>query len=758
MILSEEEVKSGVFRFSVDSALLGELGERLVSTVHLALSELVKNSYDADATNVIVKIVQDDSLGQKVMVQDDGLGMTLDQVRNYWMKIGTTNKIDFPRSARYGRLKTGSKGIGRFASRRLGLNLSLRTTSWIEEQSQFQTTKVEFDWTRFEAGIDVEEVECLGQTYVSDGPAGTTLEIWGGGRDEWGVGGVNFLKRQLAILASNSGASRPSYETDPGFKVSLDAQEFTGGVIDLREEIIDAGWGALSAYVDESGRAHCKLNALGLGGVKAITSREAFKSISGAKLKLGIIPARKDDVRDSSILSKYVIQSVIDEWGGVQVRFNGFRVFPYGDRRDDWLQIEYDRARRLAKPTDPELFDFAMSQPGLNPSRAMLNMLSSRNYVGFVEVSSEIEGLKPKIDRQGFIENDAFAELRTFVRFAIDWASIHRDYFVQMKQEQEAELARHALEPIIKQPISKDELLPVATKYLKSEIKRIVQNLPPDTKKETEHALFRTIYAIEARGEANQRQLEHLRLVASASTLTLLFAHEVRTIIGGLGATAARLDQISRNIDAALGVELNAVASNIRESKSRFDALIEMTSVVGAFPRNAKLEQLHLKSTIERSIKCFQLIVNNYGIIVDFDKVPGNFVVGPMVEGELYAVILNLLSNSIKSVIAAAPDERMIEFSAESRGGAVYLKILDNGVGLEEKHFEEVFTPFISDPEGELYEKLEVYSNAEDAHLFGTGTGLGLAIVRDIVRARKGDVKFISPIDPWAACVEVKLP
>ena len=40
------------FQFAVDSALLGELGEKLVSTVHVALAELVKNAYDADAKEV----------------------------------------------------------------------------------------------------------------------------------------------------------------------------------------------------------------------------------------------------------------------------------------------------------------------------------------------------------------------------------------------------------------------------------------------------------------------------------------------------------------------------------------------------------------------------------------------------------------------------------------------------------------------------------------------------------------------------------
>src|SRR2546428_829863 len=114
-----------IFSFTVDSALLGELGEKLVSTVHVALAELVKNGYDADAKLITVQILPVDGKAPRVIITDDGTGMTLEQVRQYWMKIGTVNKVADPQTLLYGRLKTGSKGIGRFACRRLGLKLRL---------------------------------------------------------------------------------------------------------------------------------------------------------------------------------------------------------------------------------------------------------------------------------------------------------------------------------------------------------------------------------------------------------------------------------------------------------------------------------------------------------------------------------------------------------------------------------------------------------------------------------------------------------
>jgi DNA topoisomerase VI subunit B len=212
------------FKFAVDSALLGELGEKLVSTVHVALTELIKNSYDADAQEVEVSIMPDEDGTPRVRVHDNGIGMTLDEVQKFWMKIGTSNKSLDKVTSKYGRLKTGSKGIGRFACRRLGLNLKLTTCAEIRlprtQHPRYQTTEIEFNWEDFKPGIDVESVLCDGQTAISPlGTPGTTLEIWGGPIDEWQTRGFNYLQRQLAVLASNRGTVRPGFEEDPGFNV-----------------------------------------------------------------------------------------------------------------------------------------------------------------------------------------------------------------------------------------------------------------------------------------------------------------------------------------------------------------------------------------------------------------------------------------------------------------------------------------------------------------------------------------------------------
>ncbi|HZL49527.1 MAG TPA: sensor histidine kinase [Terracidiphilus sp.] len=759
--MTTENLTEEKFKFAVDSALLGELGEKLVSTVHVAMTELIKNSYDADAQKVEVSISPEEGSAPRVRVHDDGVGMTLDEVRKFWMKIGTSNKSLDRVTSKYGRLKTGSKGIGRFACRRLGFNLKLTTCAEIHlpktKHPRYQTTEIAFDWADFKPGIDVESVLCDGQTTISpSGIPGTTLEIWGGPIDEWQTRGFNYLQRQLAVLASNRGTVRSGFGEDPGFNVVLSAPGLTDKSIDLRDAVVDATWGTLTAEVGADGRAVFKLNAKGLGGTKKFVSSEKFPRVIGAHLRIGILPTRKEEARKPELLANYVLTDLVDEWGGIHVRYNGFRMYPYGDSRDDWLRIDADRGRRLGKP-EGELFNFASSLDRVNATRALLNMLSMRSYLGQVELTSQIVGLIPRIDRQGFIENEVFSEVRRFARFAVDWANIYRDQFIRLRENEDAEQARQAVRPILNLDGPKEDVVPKAATFLRHEIKRLVQRLPETQRKETEVNLVRTVRAMETASSESYRQLEHLRLVASASTLTFLFAHEVRTVIGSLGASSARLNQLARVIPGH-SEELKLLGSQLQETKGRLDDLVGMTGIVGAFQNKDKLADIHLKTAIDRATYCFKLIIDNYEITVDDLDVPTDLTVGPIVEGELYTILLNLLSNAVKSVIAGGGDMRTIKFDARRSGNRTVLRILDTGVGLAPDFFDEVFTPFISDPAGDLYDKLEARSNPEDGSIFGTGSGLGLAIARDVARSRGGDIHFIAPDAPWSACVEVELP
>lgn len=111
-------------QFTVDAKLLRELGERLVGRPHMALAELIKNAYDADARNVTITFA-----GDSITVSDDGHGMTGDQFRRRWMRIGTTEKSRLAVSPILGRTLTGSKGVGRLAVQLLARSFELRSVA-----------------------------------------------------------------------------------------------------------------------------------------------------------------------------------------------------------------------------------------------------------------------------------------------------------------------------------------------------------------------------------------------------------------------------------------------------------------------------------------------------------------------------------------------------------------------------------------------------------------------------------------------------
>lgn len=119
-LTAEVKVPSeGEFRFDVDCGLLFQLGEELVSRRSLALAELIKNAYDADATHVIVTFRNVSSPGGEIMVLDNGTGIPFTRIIDTWMRIATTEKERHPASELYRRQRAGAKGIGRFAARNL---------------------------------------------------------------------------------------------------------------------------------------------------------------------------------------------------------------------------------------------------------------------------------------------------------------------------------------------------------------------------------------------------------------------------------------------------------------------------------------------------------------------------------------------------------------------------------------------------------------------------------------------------------------
>ena len=181
-------------RFVVDSRLLRELGERLVGRPHIALAELIKNSYDADARTVEVYFSDDE-----IRVIDDGHGMNHSDFSKRWLTIGTTVKEQNRESPELERPFTGSKGVGRLSVQLLARQLNLRTVALTDQTLHGRQRRMNaageelqpevlasIDWDRaISAGyiedVEVEVEERLpSETFAGGSPCGTeiVLQAW----------------------------------------------------------------------------------------------------------------------------------------------------------------------------------------------------------------------------------------------------------------------------------------------------------------------------------------------------------------------------------------------------------------------------------------------------------------------------------------------------------------------------------------------------------------------------------------------------
>ena len=119
-------------QFTVDTQLFNQLGELLVGRESTALVELIKNAYDADSRAVIVEGINlSDAENGKIIISDNGIGMTRDEFENGFLRIATRVKTKgTKRSQLFKRRYTGEKGIGRLALHKLARHVAIESFRW----------------------------------------------------------------------------------------------------------------------------------------------------------------------------------------------------------------------------------------------------------------------------------------------------------------------------------------------------------------------------------------------------------------------------------------------------------------------------------------------------------------------------------------------------------------------------------------------------------------------------------------------------
>lgn len=732
--------KSGKFKFSVDSSLLFQLGEQLVAKPSIALAELVKNAYDADATRVTVTFENVGEPGGTIVIEDDGHGMTFEEMRDNWMRIATTAKRDNPVSRIYRRPLTGAKGIGRFAARRLGNKLTIQSIAAREDGTK-ESVVAEFNWSKkFLPGEDLVKVPVsyVIQEVKPDTQTGVSLFIEEA-RDAWAKGEVAALRRDLLSLQSPfpglivkpEGIKNEERLPDPGFDIVLDIEgseeleELSGG---LGKAFLEAGWARLDGRIDEEGKAHYNVDISATKEQDSLVDdHNDYSGLENARLRVYFFVYSSEYFEDSDFGVREASRKGREE-GGVRLYLDGFRVFPYGDPSDDWLRLDefavrnVDMAKVIAPPD--RVMDFARTIPG----RPYLLIPRNRQLFGAVAISqTQHSDIEINISRERLIETTTVEQLKKFVQNGLYWTALkYAAFLAEEREKRRRERPKRSVPDIIE------------------DVKVIVaaQTAIPEDKRQ--YIIFNLDKAIEQAKKEEEYQISEismLRILASAGTTISLMNHQLQAFVGAVLQTEQDLLRLRSEIPEALYDQYDDITAQVSEWHEMVEQQVSQLRFMLSPDSRQRRKQHALREVVENVRKPMSYYMKKYG--VEFkNHVPPALRTPPIYQAELYSVLINIFSNALKAVYGQPT--RRVAVEAEKSDSTLFIRMMDTGVGLPVERREISFKPFVT--------------TSLPNPVLGVGTGLGLKVVRDILELYGGTAHFIDVEEPWKTCIEVVLP
>lgn len=396
------------FKFTVDSALLQELGERLVGRPHVALAELVKNSYDADALRVIIELNLEED---RIVVRDNGHGMDLKDFKNFWMRIGSIHKRRQQFSRNLKRPLTGSKGIGRLAVQFLAKEMELITTS---ERNLHQRLRARVKWEEAVRAKELTEAQVEYNLESSDDKfeKGTEI-ILIGLKQKWSVDFIQGLAKEIWWLQPpfrkpliDTPKSKKAFE----IKLISGQQAFEKIFYEQMGAVLEI-WKAKLVGKNVDGNISLSLQYKGEDPTTISYSLGSPWSLENGDFELRIFRLMYKQPKGISVQEA---RDYFNEFGGVHVYDGGFHLPYYGDPRNDWLRIEYDVRRRYSISE--------LLPDELQVSEAMYYLPSLSRIFGVVNVQTSKEpDLDILITRDRFRDSVGLSNLRDMVRWALDF-------------------------------------------------------------------------------------------------------------------------------------------------------------------------------------------------------------------------------------------------------------------------------------------------------------------------------------------------
>lgn len=719
-------------RFSVDAGVIDRLGTELVARQETAVSELVKNSYDADAKKVTLKFENSDLVGGTLFIEDDGLGMTREQLVNGFMRISSTDKLRNPLSEKFKRKRAGQKGIGRFAVQRLGEKLTI-TTQTLKDDFALVLT---IDWNQYQGDSDLINITNKIITVPKRRDQGTTLKIEGL-RDRWTQAGIKRIYRYVTSiiqpfpLAVNEEIVSENNELiDPGFKTVFKKIENDKSITiaDEASMVYDHALAEIEGWVDGNG--------LGIYSVKSKQLKmEEYGEIGSDPDDMSVPFSKLRKIRfkayyyiyNSGLIPKMhetSIRKLAREFGGIRLYRNGFRVLPYGEPKDDWLKL-----------------DASIRQ------RSLLPVHGNFNFFGFVELNDRDNKFNETSSREGLIENEALIQLQNFIYRTLLTGVIKvaetRNIKIVSGQKKEGNLYEK-IEVRIKDIAHTIEALDLEMEkeegniQVKRNHKKTLQKLQKDIKEVAKLQKEETSKML--------REKSMLRVLSSVGITIGQFIHEVRDYLINMESDVNFLLEKLRS-DTVLLERVLILEKNIatfQSYTSYFDNVISQNVV-------RELKPIEIQNTSEKFWTSIHNDAEKSGIIFNIPARKGYYLYTlPMHPSEWSSILFNFYTNSKKAIKRTKKNgEIKIECGADER--YIYLEFSDTGDGISEENEEKIFDEFFTTTSPNSLEEIDASNEI-------TGTGLGLKIVKDIVSSYRGNIQVVSPKEGFSTCLRIEIP
>ena len=771
------------------SARAGKLlGRENFSNPEGAITELVKNSYDADAENCLVifdipilQIEDENGEIQNIPVKeksvlyiiDNGDGMKKKTVEDYWMQIGTGNKEQFFLSDNK-RVKTGAKGIGRFALDRLGLNTEMWTLSkradndigiyWQMNWSQFDDMEKsisEIEAEILETPIRLEDKikELLGKDFDFrdltniDFKSGTILKI-SNLKDEWYSDEIESVYKSLEALIppkelnipfqvyfkhfqkiSNYGYVDTAFYNDFDYKIKakynaeLLTVEFEIERNELDLNVIYRKYKHLYERlsfpfdlntIENKTFKYSKSVGKLLNWDLNESRKNLLKEIGNFNFTFNYIKlanSKKEGYPYKDIIAKER-RATLERFGGIKIYRDSFRVRPYGDPKNDWLGLGF-RAAKSPAGAGQRIGDWRVN---------------NESVAGIITISRKDNALlEDKSDRGGIQENDSFNTFKNIIiaiihEFEVDRSRILNPIYLFNKQEKEKEQQK--------------EIQRQAELLARRIIEEQKNNPEPDKNKEQERVetFFKESVRniIEEKADEENQEIVQVRSLASLGLIVSSFSHELKEVSNN----ASEIVELEKYALSLIPIEKKSSANYqdmvdifqlLKEDKEKIKHWVDytLTAIRKDKRRRAKLDIAQFFIQLSESWKrIFKRKDITLSILNKIGKDSYDF---RAFEMDLTTIFSNLINNSIDSFEQRKTiEERNIRIEFEIINNRLVIIFSDNGKGLDKafENKEDIFLPFTTSKKDRTGNEI--------------GTGLGMYLVKSVIDDNNGNIEILN--------------